>query len=177
MNNTIPKRSEVPEEYTWNLKDLFESDEAWLSEYEALKALPAKFPEYAGKISQSADMLLEFLKLQDEVNLRARKLMCYANCSGDVDTGNNFFGFERFDDVVVSTDIQTENAVEHLALGRKHNDGRLRGLTDLAAHLPSVKIGHHNIEQHQIGRLFGKQVECLPAVTCYDDRKARLFKI
>ena len=38
----ILKRSEVPEEYTWNLKDMFESDEAWLEEYEALKVYPAE---------------------------------------------------------------------------------------------------------------------------------------
>ena len=33
-NQTIPKRSEVPEEMTWNLKDMFASDEAWMTEYE-----------------------------------------------------------------------------------------------------------------------------------------------
>ena len=33
----IPARSEVPEESTWNLKDVFESDEAWQAEYEAFK--------------------------------------------------------------------------------------------------------------------------------------------
>ena len=27
-NQSIPKRSEVPEEMTWNLKDMFESDQA-----------------------------------------------------------------------------------------------------------------------------------------------------
>ena len=27
--NRLPKRSEVKEEFTWNLKDIFESDEAW----------------------------------------------------------------------------------------------------------------------------------------------------
>ena len=37
-NQSIPKRSEVPEEMTWNLKDMFESDQAWMAEYEAMKA-------------------------------------------------------------------------------------------------------------------------------------------
>ena len=36
MSNRIPKRSELPQEYTWDLTALFESDEAWLAEYEAL---------------------------------------------------------------------------------------------------------------------------------------------
>lgn len=45
-NQTIPKRSEVPEEMTWNLKDMFASDEAWMTEYEAMKAFPAKIAAF-----------------------------------------------------------------------------------------------------------------------------------
>ena len=33
----IPKRSEIPEEYTWDLRDMYPSDEAWRAEYEALQ--------------------------------------------------------------------------------------------------------------------------------------------
>ena len=36
---TILPRSEVPEEFTWDLRDVFASDEAWNEELEALKAL------------------------------------------------------------------------------------------------------------------------------------------
>ena len=34
----IPARSEVPEESTWNLKDVFESDEAWQAEDESKRS-------------------------------------------------------------------------------------------------------------------------------------------
>ena len=37
---TILPRSEVPEEFTWDLSDVFASDEAWSEELEALKAYP-----------------------------------------------------------------------------------------------------------------------------------------
>ena len=37
MAQKILKRSEVPAEFTWNLADMFESDDAWLKEYESLK--------------------------------------------------------------------------------------------------------------------------------------------
>ena len=46
----ILKRCEVPEEYTWNLKDMFESDEAWLAEYEALKEKTMEAMKAAGDI-------------------------------------------------------------------------------------------------------------------------------
>ena len=45
-NQTIPKRSEVPEEMTWNLKDMFASDEAWMTEYEA-----SSFPRISNGLS------------------------------------------------------------------------------------------------------------------------------
>ena len=37
---TILPRSEVPEEFTWDLSDVFASDDKWSEELEALKAYP-----------------------------------------------------------------------------------------------------------------------------------------
>ena len=91
MSNKILKRSEVPVENTWNLADMFESDDAWLAEYEALKALPAKIVEYQGKLGESAQNLLAFLKLEDEIELRLTPLYGYASCKGDEDTANGFY--------------------------------------------------------------------------------------
>lgn len=91
MADKILKRSEVPVENTWNLADMFESDDAWLAEYEALKALPAKIVEYQGKLGESAQNLLAFLKLEDEIELRLTPLYGYASCKGDEDTANGFY--------------------------------------------------------------------------------------
>ena len=85
----ILKRSEVPVEYTWNLGDMFESDEAWLKEFEAMKEYPAKIAEYQGKLGKSAEKLLGFMKLSDEISVRISMLHGYANCKGDEDTGNS----------------------------------------------------------------------------------------
>ena len=85
----VLKRSEVPEEFTWNLADMFESDEAWLKEYESLKELPAKIAEFQGKLGESAENLLAFMKLSDEIEVRISMFHGYANCKGDQDTGNS----------------------------------------------------------------------------------------
>lgn len=90
-NQTIPKRSEVPEEMTWNLKDMFASDEAWMTEYEAMKAFPAKIAAFQGALARSAGDLLAWFRLQDEIELRLSVLMGYASCKGDEDTGNSFY--------------------------------------------------------------------------------------
>ncbi|MBO5797396.1 MAG: oligoendopeptidase F, partial [Clostridia bacterium] len=85
---TILKRSEVPVEYTWNLHDIFESDEAWMAEYEALKAYPEKVAAFRGKLGESAKSLLAFFQLDDELEVRLGSLHGYAHCMSDVDTAD-----------------------------------------------------------------------------------------
>jgi len=87
----IPVRSEVAVENTWNLADIFPSDEAWFEEYEALKALPEKIAAFRGRLGESAKTLLEFFKNDDEIDLRLSALHGYASCSSDQDTGNGYY--------------------------------------------------------------------------------------
>ena len=88
---TILPRSEVPEEFTWDLRDVFASDEAWNEELEALKAYPERLSAFAGTLGESAKTLLAWFTLGDELNVRVAKLMEYASCRGDQDLGNSFY--------------------------------------------------------------------------------------
>ncbi len=90
-NDRIPKRSEIPEEYTWDLSDMFPSDEAWKKEYEALQDMPARLASFRGRLGESAETLLEFFRLQDELELRLTPLHTYASCSSDRDTADGFY--------------------------------------------------------------------------------------
>ena len=58
-----------PEESTWNLKDVFESDEAWQAEYEALKAVPEQIEAFRGRLGESAETLLEWFRLNDVLSV------------------------------------------------------------------------------------------------------------
>ena len=91
VSKSIPKRSEVALENTWNLKDLFESNEAWLAEYESLKSVPAQCAAFQGKLSESGETLLRFFRLQDEIGLRLNALHGYASCAADVDTADSTY--------------------------------------------------------------------------------------
>ena len=42
-HSKIPERSQVPEEFTWNLKDMFPSDEAWFQGRTSWKSGSAHF--------------------------------------------------------------------------------------------------------------------------------------
>ena len=90
-NDRIPKRSEIPEEYTWDLRDMFPSDEAWKKEYEALQEMPARLASFRGRLGESAETLLEFFRLEDELELRLTPLHTYASCSSDRDTSDGFY--------------------------------------------------------------------------------------
>ena len=90
-NRKIPQRSEVAAEHTWNLQDIFASDAAWLAEYEALRAYPEKVAAFQGTLSRSAEDLLAFFRLQDELEVRLGRLMGYANCKDDEDTANSYY--------------------------------------------------------------------------------------
>ena len=89
--NAIPKRSEVKTEFTWDLRDMFKSDEVWAQEYEALREMPARIEAFRGRLGESAETLLEFFRLQDELELRLSPLHTYASCSSDQDTSNGFY--------------------------------------------------------------------------------------
>lgn len=87
----IPLRSEVRKEDTWDLSDIFKSDECWADENKALKEIPEKAAYFRGRLGESAETLLAFLKLQDEISFRVEQLYGYAMQKNDEDLGNNFY--------------------------------------------------------------------------------------
>ena len=88
---TILPRSEVPEEFTWDLSHVFASDDKWNEELEALKAYPERMAAYAGKLGESAKTLLDWFTLSDEITVRVSKFVQYASCRSDQDVGNSFY--------------------------------------------------------------------------------------
>ena len=90
-DHKIPVRAEVPAENTWKLEDIFPSDDAWKAEYEALQTMPAKIAAFCGHLSESAETLLQYYRLSDELTVRISKLMGYASQKLDQDTANGFY--------------------------------------------------------------------------------------
>ena len=88
MARTYAKRSEVPEEFTWDLRDIFPTAGDWEKEQEALKAEPARLEAMRGTLGRSAGDLLAWFEKMDELELRLGALHGYASCLGDQDTGD-----------------------------------------------------------------------------------------
>ena len=87
----IPERNEIPEEYTWDLRDLFPDDAAWSRELEELGAMGDTITAFAGTLGERPGRLLDWLKLSDKLNVRLEKLMGYANCKADQDIADGFY--------------------------------------------------------------------------------------
>ena len=140
---TILPRSEVPEEFTWDLRDVFASDEAWNDELEALKAYPERMAAFVGRLGESAKTLLDWFTLGDEVNVRVTKLVEYASCRSDQDVGNSFYQGMRskaFSAAVALSSASAFEASEIMAL----SDEALAGFY---AEEPKLETYRRNIDK------------------------------
>ena len=79
-------REEIDSKYKWDLSSMFPSDEVFEAGLEELKAYCPKLLAFKGKISTSAQALLEFLQLEDQMNLLLYKIINYAERKSDEDT-------------------------------------------------------------------------------------------
>ena len=79
-------REEIDSKYKWDLSSMFPSDEAFEAGLEELKAYCPKLLAFKGKISTSSQALLEFLQLEDKMNLLLYKIINYAERKSDEDT-------------------------------------------------------------------------------------------
>ena len=84
----IWKREEVPEEFTWNVKDIFETDEDWEQALANARNFLPEITALAGKLGESAETLLSYFRLSDRISLDLEKIYHYASLKSDQDTGN-----------------------------------------------------------------------------------------
>jgi oligoendopeptidase F len=85
---SLPKRSEIPEEHTWNLAGIFPTADDWRSAMDKVQeGLPA-LTAYKGKLGESADTLASWFKDYQERFITASHVYVYSTMQSDTDTGN-----------------------------------------------------------------------------------------
>ena len=87
----IPKRNEVPAEHTWDVSHIFADEAAWQEAFEKIGAYGSRIAAFKGTLGGSADALLKWFSLQDEIELLAGKVYGYASLCSDVDTADSHF--------------------------------------------------------------------------------------
>ena len=84
----LPTRADIPENLTWNLKDIYPTDEKWETDFKWVENSIEKYKEYEGKLGNSAKELLACLTFDDEIGIKFSRLYLYASLSKDLDLGN-----------------------------------------------------------------------------------------
>jgi oligoendopeptidase F len=86
--STVPDRSELDEEYKWDLESMYADDEAWEAAYERVEERLDDLRAYEGRVTESADTLLELLELREELMREVSNVSAYARMRSDEDTAN-----------------------------------------------------------------------------------------
>jgi oligoendopeptidase F len=101
MSATTPtatlSRDQVPENLTWNLSSIFQTDADWEFEFASVSARVLDIARFKGKLKASPEALAEALLARDSVWALIGKLCAYAGLRKDQDTKNDHYQsmFER----------------------------------------------------------------------------------
>ena len=110
---TYSSRDEISEQYRWDLTSIFENDEAFLSALEKAKNYPEQCLSFQGRISQSPETLLEYLRFDDEMSIELSKLVNYANRKADEDTRSSLY--QNYSSQVMSLYVSISGACSWFA--------------------------------------------------------------
>ena len=86
MEQRLPKRSEVPEQLTWRLEDIYETEDAWEADLKKSLELAEQLACRAGQAAGSAAELLETMKIYEACIKTLYRVHGYAFMKHDEDT-------------------------------------------------------------------------------------------
>ena len=85
-NKKIRKREEIPVEDTWDLSDLYATDEAWEQDLLSLGEDQSVLTSYAGRLGKDPEALYEYLLRTEQTNVKVEQLANYCMRKADQDT-------------------------------------------------------------------------------------------
>ena len=87
-NQTLPLRSAIPVEETWNLESIFPNPDAWeKAKKEVLESIP-EVAAYKGRLDESPTILGEFFNHYQQIIRKALLVMVYGSLSSAVDASD-----------------------------------------------------------------------------------------
>ena len=89
--SSVPERSEVAEEYTWDLSDLYADDEEWEAAYAEVEERLDELSAYEGRVTEDAEVLREVLELRESIMREVANVAAYARMRRDEDTTNQTY--------------------------------------------------------------------------------------
>jgi oligoendopeptidase F len=88
MPTTLPTRSEISKDFTWNAESVFADQQAFEAEVDSILAALPKVREFQGRLKEGPSILAgAFLQIED-LMARASRVSVYAGFAYNVDTGD-----------------------------------------------------------------------------------------
>ncbi|MFC2130593.1 oligoendopeptidase F [Bacteroidota bacterium] len=85
----LMKRTDVDSRYTWDLTQMYKTEEDWKKDYQKIESKLTKIKSLEGKLGSSASVLYEALSFTDKLWAEFSKLRQYASLAKDLDLSNN----------------------------------------------------------------------------------------
>ncbi len=86
MTATVPPRSQIAPEHTWNAPSVFPSVEAWEAEFKAIQERLPALKQHQGHLGDGPASLADAFAAVEDVLQRAEKVFVYASMNYHVDT-------------------------------------------------------------------------------------------
>ncbi|MFC7073012.1 oligoendopeptidase F [Halovenus rubra] len=84
--SSVPNRSEIDEQYRWELSSLFDSDEAWEEAFETVSEEISTLREFEGSLTEDATRLANFFEHHEEIMRQVEDVTTYARLRSHEDT-------------------------------------------------------------------------------------------
>lgn len=110
--SSLPKRDEIAPEFKWKLEDIYDSDTKWEEDFKKVKSLSSGIVKLKGHLGESADKLLECLKLSDELLLTNDRVFVYARMRRDENNANPVY--QALTDRAMALSTETYAAVSFI---------------------------------------------------------------
>lgn len=105
----IPQRSDIDDEYKWNLEDIYPSIENWEDDYKFVESNLGKFDEFRGNLGKSGETIYKCFSLDEKISKILENLYVYAYLNKDSDT--RVSEFQGLADRAASINIKYSEAV------------------------------------------------------------------
>ncbi|MFB6308308.1 MAG: oligoendopeptidase F [Haloarculaceae archaeon] len=89
--SSVPERSDVPEEYRWDLESLFADDEEWEQAFAEAEELIDDLEAYEGRLTDDAPTLLAALETYEQLMRTVSNVASYARMRRDEDTTDDTY--------------------------------------------------------------------------------------
>jgi oligoendopeptidase F len=88
---TLPKRSEIAREYTWDLERIYVSDDRWEEDFRRVEGMIPALEGFRDRLGESGATLLAALRQRDELAMLLDQVQVYAHLRADEDTTNGVY--------------------------------------------------------------------------------------